>query len=138
RGTGYDVPTDMRCTLVDQVGYVLQAFGLGLAGGAERVAFYKAQDGAGAAFNGDVDAVERAGLVREDGSLRPAYVAYQTAVRYLKDGQAAQYFPGRNVETVVVDRPGGQRTTVVWNAAPTPVAARLAVAGGRAEVVNAA
>jgi hypothetical protein len=138
RGTGYDNPSGKRCTLADQASYLLQAFGLGLAGGVERIAVYKAQDGEGAAFNGDVDAAERSALVREDGSLRPAYVAYQTAVSYLRDARAAQYFPGRNAETVVVDRPGSQRTTVLWNAAPTPVAARLAVSGGRAEVVNAA
>ena len=138
RGTGYDSPSGKRCTLADQASYLLQAFGLGLAGGVERIAVYKSQDGEGAAYNGDVDAIERSALVREDGSLRPAYVAYQTAVSHLRDARGAQYFPGRNVETVVVDRPGGQRTTVLWNAAPTPVAARLAVAGGRAEVVNAA
>jgi hypothetical protein len=151
QGTGYDVPTDMRCTLVDQASYVLQAFGLGLAGGAERIAFYKAQDGAGAAYNGAVDAVERAALVREDGSLRPAYVAYQTAARYLGDATAATYFPAASgaratasllpsggVESVVAERQDGERTTVLWNAAPEPVAARLSAAGPKADLIDAA
>ncbi len=138
RGTGYDVATDMRCTLVDQAGYVLQAFGLGLAGGAERVAFYKAQDSPGAALNGEVDAIERAALVREDGSPRPAYVAYQTAARYLGDAETATYFPGASVESVVAARPGGARTTVLWNSAPAPVVARLAAAGAKAELLDAA
>ena len=129
RGTGDDVATEMRCTLADQASYLLQAFGLGLAGGAERLAVYKAQDGAGAAFNGDVDAVERAALVREDGSLRPAYVAYQTAARYLAEAQAAEYFPSPTAETVVVDRAAAGRTTVLWNASGKPVVARLARSG---------
>jgi hypothetical protein len=138
RGTGYDVPTDMRCTLVDQAGYVLQAFGLGLAGGAERVAFYKAQDSPGAALNGEVDAIERAAVVREDGSPRPAYVAYQAAARYLGDAEASTYFPGASVESVVAARPGGTRTTVLWNGAPEPVVARLPAAGVKADLIDAA
>ncbi|HLH24753.1 MAG TPA: hypothetical protein VK066_19705 [Chloroflexota bacterium] len=138
RGTGYDVPAGKRCTLADQASYLLQAFSLGVAGDAKRISVYKAEDGKGAAFNGDVDAVERAALVREDGSLRPAYLAYQTAVRYLHDAQAAQYFRGPTAEAVVVDRPEGQRVTALWDAAPRPVAARLAASGTRAELVDAA
>jgi hypothetical protein len=137
-GTGYDVPAGKRCTLADQASYLLQAFSLGVAGGAERISVYKAEDGPGAAFNGAVDAVERAALVREDGSLRPAFLAYQTAVRYLHDARAAQYFRGATAEAVVVDRPGGQRVTALWDAAPQPVVARLAASGSRAEIVDAA
>jgi hypothetical protein len=138
RGTGYDVAADKRCTLADQASYLLEAFSLGLAGGAERISVYKAEDGAGAAYNGDVDAAERAALVREDGSLRPAYLAYQTAVRYFRDARAAQYFRGSTAEAVVVDRSDGQRVTALWDAAPRPVVARLAASGARAELVDAA
>jgi len=138
RGTGYDVAAGKRCTLADQASYMLQALSLGLAGGAERISVYKAEDGEGAAFNGDVDAVERAALVREDGSLRPAFLAYQTAVRYLHDARTAQYFRGSTAEAVVVDRPEGQRVTALWNAAPWPVDARLLASGARAELVDAA
>jgi hypothetical protein len=138
QGTGYDVAAGKRCTLADQASYLLQAFSLGLAGGAERISVYKAEDGDGAAFNGDLDAVERAALVREDGSLRPAFMAYQTAVRYLQDARAAQYFRGVSAEAVAVERPGGQRVTALWNAAPQAVAARLVASGGRAELVDAA
>jgi hypothetical protein len=138
RDTGYDVPAGKRCTLADQASYLLQAFSLGLAGGAERISVYKAADGEGAAFNGDVDAIERSALVREDGSLRPAFVAYQTAVRYFQDARAAQYFRGTTAEAVAIDRPGGQRVTALWDAAPRPVVARLAASGTHAELVDAA
>ncbi len=138
RGTGYDRPAGRRCTLADQASYLLQAFSLGLAGGAERIAVYKAVDGAGAAYNPDVDAIERAALVREDGSLRPAFLGYQTAARYLRAARTARYFPGDTVEAVVVERPGGVRVTTVWNAAPRPVIARVWAAGARAELVDAA
>ena len=137
-GTGYDVPTDMRCSLIDQAAYILQAFALGLAGGAERLAVYKATDSVGAAYNGEVDAVERAALVREDGSLRPAYVAYQTAVRYLAGAESAQYFPGRDVEAVVAQRRDGDRVTVLWNPGGRPTVARLKASGAGAELVDAA
>ena len=137
-GTGYDVAAGKRCTLADQASYVLQAFSLGLAGGAARMGVYKALDGEGAARNGEVDAIERAALVREDGSLRPAFLAYQTAVRYLQDARSAQYFGGGTAEAVAVERPGGQRVTALWNAVPRAVVARLAAGGGRAELVNAA
>lgn len=137
QGTGYDLATGMRCTLADQASYLLQAFGLGLAGGAERIAVYRSEDGYGAAYNGAVDAIERSALVREDGSLRPAFAAYQTAVSHLREARAATYFPSATAEAVVVERPGGQRTTVLWNAAPYPVVGRLPAAGARAELVNA-
>ena len=138
RGTGYDVAAGKRCTLADQASYLLQALSLGVAGGAERISVYKAEDGKGAAFNGNDDAVERAALVREDGSLRPAFLSYQTAVRYLQDARAAQYLRGTTAQAVVVDRPGGQRVTALWNAAPESVAAPLAASGARAELVDAA
>jgi Bacterial SH3 domain len=129
RGTGFDLASGMRCTLADQAAYLLQAFGLGLAGGAERISVYKAEDGYGAAYNPLADAVERAALVREDGTLRPAFLAYQTAVRYLSGAERAQYFTTPTVEAVVIERGNGRRTTVLWNAAPYPVVARVARAG---------
>ncbi len=138
QGTGYDRPTEMRCTLADQAAYVPQAFSLALAGGVERIALYKAQDAPGAAFNGDVDAIERSALVREDGSLRPAFAAYQTTVRYLAGAKVARYTPGKEAEWVAVDRADGSRTTVVWNAAPYPVKARLSASGADAELVDMA
>src|SRR5579884_113266 len=92
RGTGYDLATGMRCTLADQASYLLQAFGLGLAADAERISVYKAEDGVGASLNPFVDPVERSALVREDGSLRPVFLAYQTVVRYLGRTERAKYF----------------------------------------------
>jgi hypothetical protein len=135
-GTGYDRATDMRCTLADQASYVLQAFSLALAADVERIAVYKAQDGHGATRNGEVDAIERAALVREDGSLRPAFLAYQTAVRYLSEGRA-RYVAGPRFDMVLVERPGGERTTVLWNGTADPVEARLPAAGADAALVDA-
>jgi hypothetical protein len=137
-GTSAATPSGRRCTLADQASFLLQAFALGLAGGAEHIAAYKAQDNVGVSGNEAVDPAERAALVREDGSLRPAYVAYQTVVRYLQEGREARYFPGASAEAVVVDRPWGKRITVLWNAAPYPVVARLPRAGGAAQLVDAA
>jgi hypothetical protein len=127
-----------HCSPADQAAYVVQAFALGLAGGAEHVAIAQAQDAPPADDLLPRERAERAGLVRADGTLRPAYVAYQTAVRYLQGAQAARYFPGASAETVVVARPQGQRTTVLWNAAPYPVMTLVPRAGQQAELVDAA
>lgn len=105
--------------------------------GAEHIAAYKAQDNPGAAHNPAVDPAERAALAREDGSLRPAFVGYQTAVRYYQEAQAARYFPGASAEAVVLTRPWGSRTTALWNAAPYPVVALLPRAGSDAQLVDA-
>ena len=126
------------CALGDQASFIVQAFALGLAGGADQVSIAKAQDTPHPEALLPREWAERAGLARADGTLRPAFVAYQTAVRYLQDAGSAQYFPGASAEAVVVARPHGQRTTVLWNAAPFPVVALLPQAGEHAEVVNAA
>jgi hypothetical protein len=128
----------MRCTLADQASFLLQAFALGLAADVQRIAVYKAEDSSGAAFNGHVDPIERSALVREDGSLRPAFVAYQTAVSHLQGAFAAYYYPSSLAESVVVERTGRQRTTVLWNSAPFPVVGRVPVAGQAATLVDAA
>ena len=131
-------PAPEHCAPADQAAFVVQAFALGLAGGAEQIAIAQAQDTPPA---GDLLPHERAaaaGLVRADGTPRPAYVAYQTAVRYLQDAADARYFPAATAEAVVVTRPPDQRTTVLWNAAPYPVVALLARAGQSAELVDAA
>ncbi len=75
-----------RVTLDQQASYVVQAFAMGLAAGYERLAFHSLVD----RDTGD----ELWGLVRNDGTLRPAFVAYQTATRYF-GGANRVVFAGR-------------------------------------------
>src|SRR3972149_1409500 len=66
-------------TLDEQSNFIIQSFALALAAGARRPAFYKLAD-----IPGDHAAnPEPFGLVREDGSRRPAFTAFQVAANYL-------------------------------------------------------
>ena len=68
-----------QVTQQEQAAFIPQALAVGLAGGAQRIAIYKMQD-----TTGDVAAnPEPFGLVRMDGSRRPAFTTYQVAVQYL-------------------------------------------------------
>ncbi len=126
-----------HATLEEQASYVIQSYALAVAAGVERQAIYKmvdelAEDG------------QFYGLVRNDGSVRPAYTAYQVAATYFSGVKSAYYtWPGlagppsdeqirqilesnvnrpqfvwpAQVSQVVMER-GNRRTTVVWNNSP--------------------
>jgi hypothetical protein len=64
-----------RVTLEQQAAFIIQAYALGFAAGADRIAVYRLVD------NFDEDQGQAFGLLRADGSPRPAYTAYQIAVR---------------------------------------------------------
>jgi len=111
----------LRVTLEQQAAYVVQAFAMGLASGYERMAFHSTMD------RSTEDEVW--GLVRNDGTLRPAFVAYQTAARYIAGGRArfvgrerpdwrwpaGGYVPNWQMYLVGVEREGGELVSVIWN-----------------------
>lgn len=132
--------TSFRATMDEQASYMIQSMALALAAGVQRYAVYKMTDEEPEL--GD----QYWGLARNDGSIRPAYVAYQVAVRYFQQVRAAYYYWwGANIpptdpeianflvtdenrfqwpwpaaiNVVVLDK-GPQRLTVVWNAGPEP------------------
>lgn len=145
-----------RATMDEQASYVIQSMALALAAGVRRYSIYKMQD----EFpeNGD----EYFGLTRNDGTVRPSYLAYQTAVRYLQGAQKATYsweevtippteeeisvllasnatryqwpWPAP-VNAVMVER-ATDRVTVVWNASPEPVEFALPATRSTAQVVD--
>ncbi len=99
-----------RITLDEQGAFIIQAFAMGLAGGAERIAVYKLADTPGdRAAN-----PEPFGLVRMDQSKRPAFAAFQLAARYLADYQSATLDRRDEVTQVTVQR-GKETTTVLWS-----------------------
>ncbi|MGD2166323.1 MAG: glycosyl hydrolase, partial [Anaerolineae bacterium] len=92
-------------SLEQQAAYIVQAFSLGIAAGAERIAVYKMAD-----TEADRQAnPEPFGLVRQDGSRRPAFRAYQAATTYLSGYRTARWERRDTIATVTVDR--GDRTT---------------------------
>jgi len=111
----------LRVTMEQQAAYVVQAFAMGMAAGFERMAFHSVMD------RSTDDEVW--GLLRNDGTLRPAFVAYQTAARSFGGARArfvgveraewrwprGGYVPNWQLYLVASDRPDGQRVSVLWN-----------------------
>jgi hypothetical protein len=145
-----------RATLDQQASFVIEDLALALASGTPRVEIYKMRDGA-AERNGELY-----GLVRNDGSTRPAYRAYAVADTYFSGATAALYtwhadesapspaevdallasdahryqfvWPAA-VNMVILQRPG-QRVTVVWDARPQPATAVIPAHGTNAILVD--
>lgn len=118
-------------TQEEQAAFIIQASALAMAAGAERVEVYKMVD---KASDADTDP-EPFGLVRQDGSLRPAFQAFQVAARYFRDVRRAT----RDVwgETVQVTLNEGNRTvTVLWNRVGEPRTVRLAAIAPQATLVE--
>lgn len=111
----------LRVTLGEQAAYMPQAVALALAAGAERISVYKLQD-----LDSDAAAnPEPFGLIRRDGSRRPAFTTYQLASRYLAGALGAERQRWDEVGQIVVN----QRrftTTVLFSRLPTAQEARVA------------
>jgi hypothetical protein len=150
------LPPTFHATMDQQASYIIQAFALARAAGAQRMSIYKLVDEAREGAN------ELYGLVRNDGSVRPAFNAYQTAVKYMSKIDSAVYTwdgasevptedqitallqndAGRTqwiwpaaVNRVTLER-GPERDIVVWNASPKLVTAKIPAAAKSAEVID--
>lgn len=148
-------PGGFRASMDEQASYVIQSIALARAAGVQRFSIYKLVD--------DVpEDGQYFGLVRKDGSVRPAYVAYQVAATYLSGVRSATYtwsgssdpptydqvtallrsnesrtqwvWPGA-VNRVVLER-ARDRVTVVWNASSRPVTARIPARADVATLVD--
>lgn len=118
-------------SLDQQAAYVIQALSLSIAAGAERVAVYKMAD-----TESDRAAnPEPFGLVRMDGSRRPAFTAFRTGATYLAGFRGASWDQRDDVSVVTVDR-GDQTTTVVWERRGTPQTAQIEARTDRALLVD--
>jgi hypothetical protein len=90
------------------------------------------------------------GLVRNDGTLRPAFVTYQTAARSLSGGRARfvgreraewswprdGYLPNWQTYLVGVERQGDELVSVVWNGDGTPLRVSLPVRSDQAQLFD--
>lgn len=107
-------PVPNKITLEEQADFIIQAFALALAGGAERIAFNKMRN-----ERIHPESVEPYGLLRGDNSRRPAFNAFRVVTTYFAGVQTTTWLQLGSVYIVTLDR-GGQTTTVLWNMAPTP------------------
>ncbi len=111
-------PGSFRSSLSEQANFVIRAFAMALAAGVERISLYKLVDG-------EVGADRMPwGMVRNDGSLRPEYVAYQVAVSHFANPGTITYINSGGVDVVSFDR-GDSKTWMLVNTAPTPTTATV-------------
>lgn len=130
----------MRASLDQQASYVIQAMAMAVAANVERYAVYKATD-----EKAEND-IELWGLIRNNGTAKPAFVAFQVGAQYFSDVRSAIFsWPGNDkpalsdyhllirsneirtqfiwpsqVAQVAMER-GDHRTTVAWNTSPEAV-----------------
>jgi hypothetical protein len=90
--------------------YVLEAFASALAGGIDRMLYYRASD---------VGEPGYWGLFKYSGAPRAPATAFEVAAKYFANVQSATLHTSGPITYVVLDE-GSQRVTVVWNNAPQP------------------
>jgi len=121
-------PGGYRATLEEQASFVIQGFALAMAANVERISIYKMMDGTN--VNG-----EAYGLVRNDGTTRPAYAAFQTAAKLFSGFSGARYDDLLGVNRVIMES-GDKKVTVLWNPDPKPKTVRLRAIGVHATQYN--
>jgi hypothetical protein len=129
----WQAPKDnFRATMDEQASYIIQAFATCVGMDIPHVSVNRAVDGT------DFDAGgEPFGLLRNDGSTRPAFTAYQVASRYFAGIRDATYStdPASGVTKVTMQRTG-ERVTVLWTMLPGGATASIDAMGSQALSVN--
>lgn len=144
-----------RASLDQQASYIIQAMAMAVSAGVERYAVYKATD-----EKAEND-VELWGLLRNDGTAKPGFVAFQVGAKYFANVKSAVFsWPGSDKPTLLqyhdimnsndyrtqfiwpsqvaqvsMER-GDKRTTVAWNTSPEPVVHRIAANSQTATLVT--
>jgi hypothetical protein len=129
-----------RISTDEQAAYLLESVALARAAGYQRIGWYSMVDHA--PTSGILD---RWGLLRADGSRRPAFRAFQVARQYLADPDStARLAPlgtasadGWPVTRVIIDSASAQsRVQVLWRTPGGPPAVRVEAAGASAVLVD--
>lgn len=142
-----------RITMEEQASYVIQAYAMALTAGYERIFFQALQDDAYPVPD------ELWGLVRyhedrnnaDESRVRPAYVAYQVAAKYMGNADWSRLYVKSRPDTknqkqyasryewaghLAVFQKGDQRTYVLWNGTAQTLSVGLPSWGAAAKVVD--
>ena len=140
-----------RVTMALQADYVIQGLAMAAAAGYEWLSWYRIDDG------NIWREQEVWGLVRDDGSARPAFTAMKTALRLFTGARKISfvplerstqpfgvpwpadpdsYYPNWQIYQVVFDHPDGRRVTVLWNADGWATRVRMPKLGASAILVD--
>ena len=108
-GPAPGVRTDYSVTEAESAAYLIQSYASALAADVKRYYWFRVHD---------ADMAEHFGLVRNDRSLRPAYVAYQVATTVLVSPTFVTRAPtGSHVRVTLWGTPRG-KVSVLWNESP--------------------
>ena len=101
---------DYAATQQEAAAYVIQSYANSWAAGVERYFFFRTND---------AEMTEYFGLVRNDHSLRPAYVAYQVATTYMvTPTMSTRWTYGNGVRRVTLWGTPRGKLSVLWNTTP--------------------
>jgi hypothetical protein len=110
-------------TLHQQADYIVHSAAMSMAAGAHRFAVYRLYDN-----HYTPGVTEPWGLVRGDGSRRPAYQSYRTAIRYFSGTTRARRYWSDRSSMVMLEQP--DRTLyVMWARGPDPVRFHVLASG---------
>jgi hypothetical protein len=138
-------------TLDNQANFTIQSLAMAAAAGWERIEWYQLTD------SGTCSESAIWGLVRDDGSQRPAFAAFKTAVNYFSGASKVTFkpldrweepyspwprdrgsiHPNWQVSQVVFER-GAQRVHALWSGIGEPQRVRIPFQGSAAKLVDRA
>jgi len=119
-------PYPWSASVTEQASYVIQAAAYSIAAGVDRFLVYRFQD---------TEWPEAYGLVRDVGTIRPEYIAYQVATRAFSKATSGVIARQGDTEQIVMQKPG-QRVIVAWNRSATSRTALLGAAATSATAVD--
>lgn len=121
---------DWTVTLDQQAGFIVQALAQGLAAGAQRIAVYKLSD-----YPGYPPGYEPYGMIRADGSRRPAFEALRAAITHFAGARSARMDRAESHAIVTLDR-GDKVTRVLWARGGEDISVSLPAIASQASVVT--
>jgi hypothetical protein len=115
-------PDAMHETMGEQADFVVEAFAYALAAGFQRMSIFRMTD------NGEDTGPW--GLLHPDGTPRPAFVAFQTAVKQFSGGSNFVLTDQPYLETLTYDR-GASKVTLFWASGQASVQGVVSVIGNQ-------
>lgn len=112
-----------QITLDQQSAFLAQAVGLALAGGADAIGVYKFYDWS------LPPGAEAFGLIRADGSRRPAFDTWRWLAADFRHIERAALARNERVSVVQLELAGGQTALLAWARGATPVELRIGATG---------
>jgi hypothetical protein len=114
----------------EQAAFVIQAYALLIAGGADRVAFFKMRNSAD-----HPESAAPTGLLRADDSRRAAFDAYRIVTGHFSGYEDYSWYQQDSIIVVTLDR-GNQTTTVLWNTATQEAPFALNAIASQARLID--